>query len=462
MNYLTEAFKELKLLNEETFSFDKDGALELQKFYDGDNTDDYESIIDPKAEDEEELQDSYEGKVIVACGVCHELQYKDPADIIIDEASEMVNIEESCPVCYSTGGFKVIGEVAPYCAKCEDDEPKQEEPKLEESFEGCYDDATKKLAYKLVSMARKDGKKLSVKDACEALDQSYNADASSLEDFYRQLDLDALTEDVGDDSLGVIYDEVLKLFDELDYDTEHADVKNYASSVAEYIEMSRSYGEEYSVEQWYQDTKMNYPEDLEALPKRAPLTESVENVTVETNTDVIEVLPSEDGKVEVKAEPKGGPAEESEVIVPVSDEVKTEIENNDANFDEDELNLDEINFDEEGFDTLSESYLKKIYSNVDSFKTSKVDKSGKSVMVEGVITFASGKKAKTSFLFEDIQITKKGKVKFLGENLAFSKNKKAFTLVTDKSGLCESLTYSYTAKDAVSNKKVPLYGTVRK
>ena len=73
-NYLREAFKELELLDEEVFPFDKDGAAELKNFMDGDITDDTESIIDPEAESEEDLQDSYEGKVVIQCEICGEKQ----------------------------------------------------------------------------------------------------------------------------------------------------------------------------------------------------------------------------------------------------------------------------------------------------------------------------------------------------------------------------------------------------
>ena len=129
-NYLKEAFKELELLNEETFSFDKDGAAELKKFYDGDTTDDYESIIDPEAETKDELEDSYEGKVIIACKICHGMQYKDPQDIVIDEESDYVNVGEECPACSAVDGYKIVGQVAPYCVECD------EEGKDVEIFDG--------------------------------------------------------------------------------------------------------------------------------------------------------------------------------------------------------------------------------------------------------------------------------------------------------------------------------------
>ena len=63
----------------------------------------------------------------------------------------------------------------------------------------------------------------------------------------------------------------------------------------------------------------------------------------------------------------------------------------------------------------------------------------------------------TKFVFEAKEITKKGKIKFVGINETFTK-KKAFTLVGSINGsnmLSESLTYSYS----VDSKKV--YGQVK-
>lgn len=37
----------------------------------------------------------------------------------------------------------------------------------------------------------------------------------------------------------------------------------YVSAAADYIEMSNEMGDPYTVEQWFKDTEMNYPEDLE-------------------------------------------------------------------------------------------------------------------------------------------------------------------------------------------------------
>ena len=783
-NYLKEAFKELELLNEETFSFDKDGAAELKKFYDGDTTDDYESIIDPEAETKDELEDSYEGKVIIACKICHGMQYKDPQDIIIDEESDYVNVGEECPACSAVDGYKIVGQVAPYCAEC--DEMDESATKLEESTwnfnitrmpkiaaskldkidsSGLWDDFLdemddntesitvhtdeyrivkgtsdeviahdKKIMWDLInkyynkalkkskgeslsesyneslskkrsasriieslksapkrhfqeslneeknkylsilrnelgltgakSMDNKDyryymfsvpkdkrndkllrdiedkipgskafydergalkvrigkdklkealneeslneeklttlfdvvggmldgtmdritinkktGKKQAVgtktpydaaedigidddgyfvwvadeagakyaqevadkfgletkldaptkyirdsknrkfhiyipedrydetveqvvEESCDKLDEGiFSRRKKDKEPDWESMDLDNLPDgidrwtaiqhgvtkkpkfrgyrinDQGTGWVGItesnmseldkgvlIYDILSKLEQEgYDVRSHKRDAIAYADGAAELIMISP---DGYTVDKWFEDTKMNHPEDLLKFKKFSDLKESVENITVETDSDTIKVEPSEDGKVEVKTEPKEKDEKsDEEMIVPVSAETKDEIDMNDANFDETDVDIDIDSIDDEGFDALSESYLKRVYENVESFKTSSSSIKDGKLMVEGIISFNSGKKAKTSFVFESISKTKRGKIKFLGENLNFSKSKRAFTLVAKPEGkkaVCESLTYNYVAKDSKSNKKLPVYGKVSK
>ena len=551
-NYLKEAFKELELLDEEVFPFNKDGAADLQKFLDGDITDDTESIIDPEADSEEDLQKSYEGKVIISCKICHDMQYKDPQDIVIDEESDYVNVGEECPSCSSVDGYKIVGQVAPYCAECdkegedvEVEETKVVEESLNEKRETgladvvqqmldgeFYDMVKSEKTGKMQSVGRKpivnsndigldeNGLSVRVKDDETAAKVKEVADKFGLETKYEpahKYDRDKRAvvhiyiseedwdKDVSEhifneamnESAGTIYDEVLKVLDDNGYDTKDKDVMAYAESAAEYIEMTRAETDRrYSVSQWFKDTQQNYPEDLKELKRleetcekkamtecdaknnrphlkgnkdlEEPITESVENVTVETDSDTVTVTPTEGGDVKVETQSKEEVEPEAETIVPVDSETKDEIDMNDHNFDDtatNDLDLDDIELDTEEFDSLGESYLKKVYGNVESYKTSAMKKEDGKLMFEGVITFASGKKAKTSFIFENIVKTRSGKVKFIGENLQLSTNKKAFTItasVDGKKGICESFNYNYIAKDSATGKRVPLYGTIKK
>ena len=70
-DYLNEAFKKLSLLNEETFDTSLTGLNQLSDFMDKDASDDVVKVIDTEAEFEDEVQDSYIGKVITNCNVCH-------------------------------------------------------------------------------------------------------------------------------------------------------------------------------------------------------------------------------------------------------------------------------------------------------------------------------------------------------------------------------------------------------
>lgn len=120
MSYLIEAFKALNALDEDVFSVSDDGIEKLSAFEDDDTVSDDITIYDVDAENESELEDSYIGKIILDCNVCHSKLYKDKADVVIDEEQQVANIDEECPYCYSTDGFKVIGEVAPMNIKTEE------------------------------------------------------------------------------------------------------------------------------------------------------------------------------------------------------------------------------------------------------------------------------------------------------------------------------------------------------
>lgn len=408
-NYLHEAFQAFKALDEDVFPATQDGEEALRKFLDGDDLDDVQVIIDADAEDETELKNSYVGDVILKCPVCQSMTYKEQDKVDIDAEKGLANVEETCPYCQSEGGFEIVGQVAEYCPECA-----HEDRDAPEDFE------------------EKDGAEVEVEEKAE------------------------LTEDLHGDIFDTLK-EVLKVLSKEGIDTRRSDVLNYAWSVVDYIDAVEG---DYSVKQWLADTKANYPEDLEQFKVEEKLTESVEEVKVETSDDVITVKPEGDGKVEVKTEPKAE-GKATEVIAPVTDEVEAKLTADDDETFEDEA-IDE--FDEESFDELEEKYLKGIYENVDSYKTTKGSMEGDKIILEGVITFTSGKQKKTTTIFESHTITKKGKVRFLGENLNITKSKKAFVLTGNINGkklISESLTYNYGIKDE-SGKSQRLYGTVSK
>lgn len=123
--------------------------------------------------------------------------------------------------------------------------------------------------------------------------------------------------------------------------------------------------------------------------------------------------------------------------------------------------IDEI--DNESFNHAINSYLCETYDNVKSYEMTDgtIDENGV-ILIEGTITFKSGKTLNTSFKFVDDGETTKGLTKYKGMNESFAKDDNSFRLVCtkDKTKLVtESLVYNYLADD----NKTRVYGkTTRK
>ena len=172
---------------------------------------------------------------------------------------------------------------------------------------------------------------------------------------------------------------------------------------------------------------------------------NIQNLSLTTDETQVKLTSDENGKVTLVTEPVIKEEAEPEVIdepaadgeleiAPVSDEtVDAIVDNNEVETEEDEdipeepaeeageedVALDEV--DEEGLDELGESYMKAVYENVESFKTTNVSANDTHIVVEGLIKFTSGTERKTGFIFEARTATRDGKVRFLGENKHFSK-----------------------------------------
>ena len=360
MNYLSEAFKKLDFLNEDDFSLDNASDIDDMSQFLSVERDPVQDVIDPEAESEEELEDTYIGKVILHCPVCNSMVYKDLEDIERDDEEELVNVGEECPYCYTSDGFEVIGIVSPF----------KEESEKEEEVEAS--------------------------DESEADENGEGADEVEVDD------------DVVDESLK----------------------------------------------------------------------EDFEHVEVATDEQKLVMDAEEDGKITIESEPVANEADiaENEFIQPVPDPVKDEIEAPEAEetaeveteeeipFDDGEVDYDIDDFDEESFDGLGEAYLKKVYDNVASYKTSNVSMKDNSLVVEGVITFNSGKTRTTNFIFEAKTATKGKKLCFIGENKQITRGRKAFTITgtlnESKSFITEKFNYNYMAKNSEGKSK-RLYGTLK-
>ena len=222
------------------------------------------------------------------------------------------------------------------------------------------------------------------------------------------------------------------------------------------------------------DQKLEDPEEEPVMEERneVSLQEDIENLSLDTETTHMEMTSDDSGKVVVVTEPREEEVVEveDEMIAPLTDEEQNELLGNsnvDLTDSGEDVVVDEFDeFDEESFDDLGESFLHRIYENVKSFKTSSVTKNDNgSLVVEGLINFKSGKSKKTSFVFENIKTTKRGKLLLTGLNETFSTSKKAFILKgkIDESNklVSESLTYNYfvkTLNESGDNESIRIYG----
>lgn len=228
MNNLFEAFKKLDLLEEEVFDVSDDGIEKLKTFLDTEDETDEVEVIDTEAETEEDLEDSYVGKVILDCCVCHTKIYKDKKDVIISEDGELVNVDEECPFCFSTDGYKIVGQVAEFDSDETEDEKEtevevKETEKIEESCKKSLkenwktDDIIKDLAdraYLIIkdkaSVDTQDDIEEAVKDAIDD-GLIYTDDIIALGEHYGVIEDSKVIEDMYDYLFEDVYDEVAKI-----------------------------------------------------------------------------------------------------------------------------------------------------------------------------------------------------------------------------------------------------------
>ena len=135
----------------------------------------------------------------------------------------------------------------------------------------------------------------------------------------------------------------------------------------------------------------------------------------------------------------------------------------DSEDDEDETDINPEEFDEEAFDELGESFLRKNYNNVQSYKTTKVTCNEDLINVEGTISFRSGNSKKTNFIFKPSQV-KNGKYIFEGYNAQIHKKaRKPFKLTCNFKNnvvISESLVYNYNVRNAL-NESMRVSGTIK-
>lgn len=116
MNFIS-TFEELNKLYEEAAREDEVTEACSKKI-----TEDAEEEIadevaideEPVVEEEPEVEEVEPKKIIIGCAKCGALAIKDEADMIVDEESDLVNVEDKCAFCEETAGFEIIGTLLPY------------------------------------------------------------------------------------------------------------------------------------------------------------------------------------------------------------------------------------------------------------------------------------------------------------------------------------------------------------
>lgn len=88
-----------------------------------------EAAEDEVPADEVPVEEAEVKQLILECAKCGALVIKDEADVVVDEATDLVNVEDACAYCEETEGYKIIGTVIPYEAT----EEVEEEPAGEEA-----------------------------------------------------------------------------------------------------------------------------------------------------------------------------------------------------------------------------------------------------------------------------------------------------------------------------------------
>lgn len=534
-NLYESAFKVLNLLEEEDFEMDDVQDGELKDFLDSD-TEETVDIIDPNAEDEKEVKDSYVGDVVLECSVCHSMIYKDASEILKDEESEedLVNVGEECPYCMSADGYKIVGQIAPFEVEADytvEVEPKEgsedaeeeaevkdeEEVEVKDETEEVTESFRRKRARKSLNESLnfktmpipKNGATFAFRATVDEpeisrLLQKKDLKFSKVDDngtivwligygdtdhiatyvpstktlytdsreIFRESYManESLNESYGDGWSEDVKDLLENLVDELyhfSYEIQNAVRGAYTNcdtseELGDYMislsELMASLGE--SVKELPSAEDYGDDEDLD---------ESLENIDIETEHDNIHIEAEEkedaDGEMIVPVEP------DTEEIIDDNDDVE-ELEDSEEDSEEalDDVEVEEIpeedvdieEVDEESFDELGESFLKKTYSNVKSFKTTSIQDTGKNLVIEGLISFNSGNTKATTFKFTPDTITKKNKVKFFGENLQINNGKKSFRLagrLNNGKLIVESLSYNYITKTP-KNESKRVSGTV--
>lgn len=450
-NYIAEAFQKLSLVEDDfNISADVENANDLRSYI-ADDVDlpAEEKIIDVAAEDENDLQDTYVGKVILECSCCHTRIYKDISEVVIDDETNLANIEEVCPVCSTASGFNVLGKIEAF----EDENKLPEEEKADE--EPSADDIPEDdLPDEVIKEALKSVKESLAEDISEVTIKTNEGKAKVSTEDAGKVTVDLTNDDIPIEGEG---EAIVPLTDEEETTIE-----------------GNSNEEETSVEETPAEDEFV---DLEAAetPLEDTEEEAEEEVEESLNEDAKDKAYKKLKAFANKKSKNNEELDESKLTEgSLADRVRANLARKIAELDSAEVNEDcsleedndlkakvkanllrKLNLVsgpatfEENFNKLGTAYLKRVYENVNDFTTNKVVNFKNKLVVEGVINFASGNKKDTRFVFENKNKSTKGIISYTGMNETFSNAKRAFNLrgkEINNRFIPESMVYSYNTK----------------
>lgn len=93
---------------------------ELSKLYEADELDQEVAVEDAEAAEEapvEETAADEPKQLVLECTKCGAVFVKAEEDVVIDEATDLANVEEECSACEEAAGYKVLGELLPYASE---------------------------------------------------------------------------------------------------------------------------------------------------------------------------------------------------------------------------------------------------------------------------------------------------------------------------------------------------------
>lgn len=494
-SFIQEAFKQIYLTEDaEELSLDAINPDNTESFLDmvngAEDDETISDVYDLEAEAKEDLKQSYIGKVILDCNVCHSNVFFDKEEITQDEDG-ICCTEVECPYCMSNEGYTIIGEVKPY-EEASEEEPIEVDVTLEEPEEELPEDEVDTESEEDLEEGLKadEVKELRGDEEINGADGPLNSELDGSDEIrgpkYTELNEGCEEEK---EELGECGDpEKLNECGEPEIEegltgTVAGKVAGKAIGTAVGGPVGGAVGSFVGgkIGDKVQDTFSEGCEDKKELE------EDIEDATITTEDEIVTMKSKEDGGVVVETSPKEDEVEEfsgEEMIAPIEPETESDVEDavevnsedEEEIPEEDELDFEEEpteeeesdedfeEFDEESFDELGESYLKRCYENVTSFKTSNITlNENKDFIIEGKIGFDSGNEKNTQFIFSP-KTSENGKLKLEGYNKQISNGKKTFKLncsINEKSLVCESLNYNYKGKNDL-NESVRVYGTVKR